>query len=464
MKELHARLGPSNKRWPECAGSVREEARFPDIAGEAAIDGTGSHILLELCVDNNVRAEHYLGLIIGDNHHDKPNGWLVAQDRCGRVQMCLDYIARRITELTKEYPGCKISVESETKADPGGYFGRTDWWGTVDITITVMNGRLCMFVEACDYKDGKGWVHVPGNTQLFSYVGGKMRPFIGSGPDKVRPFNSHLVSACRISVVQPKTNPPVRYEDMQTSKVMEELAKMNKAAYATDDPNAPLTPGKHCQWCRANTKRGGDCTAESQKSLATVRTMSDEITIQDGQNLFEYIGKAVADPTALTVDKLTELADAGPGILAAFDAVNKEIERRIGEGEKIPGYAMLPGNDKQVYNLTDDEIAGKLKGLRMKKDQIYPAKLITPAQVLKSNLLKPEQKERFAKSYITKIASEKLSLKKVAYEEPSAEDMFAGIPTPSLFDKSEETVRQCNTNDVESVVSDSSSDTPPSFF
>ena len=243
---------------------------------------------------------------------------------------------------------------------------------------------------------------------------------------------------------------------------------MNKAAYATDDPNAPLTPGKHCQWCRANTKRGGDCTAESQKSLATVRTMSDEITIQDGQNLFEYIGKAVADPTALTVEKLTELADAGPGILAAFDAVNKEIERRIGEGEKISGYAMMPGNDKQVYNLTDDEIAGKLKGLRMKKDQIYPAKLITPAQVLKSKLLKPEQKERFAKSYITKIASEKLSLKKVAYEEPTAEDMFAGIPTqditPSLFNKPDETVVQCNTSDVELIASDNSSDTPPSFF
>ena len=64
----HARLSPSNHRWPHCAGSVREESNYPDIAGEAAIDGTGSHILLELSLINNVKASHYDKLIIGDNN------------------------------------------------------------------------------------------------------------------------------------------------------------------------------------------------------------------------------------------------------------------------------------------------------------------------------------------------------------------------------------------------------------
>ena len=45
----HARLGPSNPRWTKCPGSVREEMFYIDIPGEAAIDGTGSHLLLEMC-------------------------------------------------------------------------------------------------------------------------------------------------------------------------------------------------------------------------------------------------------------------------------------------------------------------------------------------------------------------------------------------------------------------------------
>ena len=57
----HARLAPSNHRWPHCAGSVREEERYPDIAGEAAIDGTGSHLLLEYSLMHNVPASAYIG-------------------------------------------------------------------------------------------------------------------------------------------------------------------------------------------------------------------------------------------------------------------------------------------------------------------------------------------------------------------------------------------------------------------
>ena len=64
----HARLSPSNTRWPKCPGSVREEAAYPDVSGEAAIDGTGSHLLLELCLQNGVRAATYDGQIIGANH------------------------------------------------------------------------------------------------------------------------------------------------------------------------------------------------------------------------------------------------------------------------------------------------------------------------------------------------------------------------------------------------------------
>lgn len=445
MSEGHARLGPSNTRWPHCPGSVREESKYPDISGDAAIDGTGSHLLLELCLKNNVKADAYEGQIIGTNHHDLPAGWLIHEDRITRVNMCLDYITRRHEELGNEYPNATITVESETKSDPGGMFGRTDWWGTVDITITVRNAMTgeCLFIEIIDYKDGKGWVAVENNTQLISYMAGKLRKHIASGPDLVRPFRLGDVKGCRTTIVQPKTNPVVRSDmNLTVSEVIRVANELSLAAQATDKPDAPLIPddknGKgYCRWC----KHKQNCNAQMEKSLTMVNNMTNDVIVSNDKSLFEYVNNAISNLKSLSNDQLAELADAGPGILAAFDKVNKEIEERIETGQCVPGYAMVPGNDKQVYTLPDEDIAKALRGRKMKKDDIYPAKLITPAALMKSDALTNEQKESFSKKYITKIASDKQILKRVTRDasNKNSKDLFKDVV-------------QCQTNDLQSPV------------
>lgn len=450
----HARLGPSNHRWPYCPGSVREEARFPDIPGEAAIDGTGSHLLLELCLQNGVLAIQYDQQIIGANHPEHPSGWLVGLDRIERVQMCLDYISRRVTELQQQSPGCHVTVSSESTADPGGYFGRDDWWGTVDITLIArqpMTGEV-YFIEVIDYKDGRGWVHVKDNTQLLAYLGGKMRPYVGSGPDLVRPFKVHEVPHCRMTIVQPKTSPVIRYvcstrpdDNFSTDYVMNKLSDLSFAALATDKPDAPLIPGKHCEWCKANPKRGGDCMAEVNKSINVVTIMSDntEIIASDngGKSIFEFIGSSFSKIKELTDTQLADLADARDGVMSGFDQVMEEIQARIDQGKHVPGYAMLPGNNSNVWNDTEENIAKMLKARRLKKEEIYPAKLISPAQVLKLPTLTPEQKAKIEKDYIA-TKSGKLTLKKVsrAVEQSGTDDvksvqmMFGNLVKPPLHE------------------------------
>jgi len=457
VSEGHARLGPSNARWPNCPGSVREEERYPDVSGEAAIDGTGSHLLLELCLQNNVPAAQYDQQIIGANHPDNMNGWMVAPDRIKRVQMALDYITRRVVELKEQFPGCTVSVESEQKSDPGGAFGRDDWWGTVDITITArqpMTGEA-YFIEVADYKDGRGYVSEKRNTQLTSYLFGKMRPYICSGNELVRPFHPNKVGGCRMTIIQPKTNPVVRYqcstrpEDEFTPwGVVDAAIELSQAAVKTDEDNAPVASGKHCQWCKANPKRGGHCNAETAKSMEVVESMNTEMTPvkiegDAGDQLMSLMFNAVADPKSLTVEQLSQLADAKDGIMSVFDKVNAEIQERIEQGTSVPGYDMQPGNSSQVYNESEEVVAKKLKACRMKKDDIFPAKLITPAALMKSENLTTGQKERLKKELIT-VKGGKLSLKKVAHDHVSeklvaqsttdglpsteAELMFAGVP------------------------------------
>lgn len=426
----HARLGPSNHRWPNCPGSVREEANYPDIAGEAAIDGTGSHLLLEMCMENNVPAIQYDQQIIGANHPDHPSGWLVGIDRIQRVQMCLDYVTRRVAELKTQYPGSKVTVEAESKSDPGERYGRDDWWGTCDITITCSGEGVIYFIEAADYKDGRGWVNAKDNTQLISYLGGKMGL-----------FNTENVKNCRMTIIQPKTNPVVRYQcstrpedNLSVVIVMDKIEDMSRAAAETDDPNAPTRSGKHCQWCKANPKRGGHCVTATEKSIQVVTDMSTEVTTPT-LPMFEQITQVVADPKSLTSDQLGEMLSAQDALMAAFDACRTEIQVRIEAGEHVSGYAMCAGNSSRKWNEPEEEIVKKLKSRRLKLDDIYPKKLISPTAAMKLDKLTDVQKKKIEADLITEVAG-KLTLKKVAHsvaqsstnDVDSVQQMFADVP------------------------------------
>lgn len=443
----HARLGPSGSaRWVGCPGSVREEANYHDIAGEAAIDGTGSHLLLEMCLENNVPAIQYDQQIIGANHHDNTSGWLVGIDRINRVQMCLDYVQRRVIELKAEYPGSTVTVEAESKSDPGSAFDRDDWWGTCDITITCSRGETALFIEACDYKDGRGWVNAKDNSQLVSYLFGKMLPYVD---DTLAPG---YVKNCRMTIVQPKTNPVIRYQcstrpddNISPASVIAKAVEMNRAATATDDPNAPTRSGKHCQWCKANPKRGGHCVTATEESIKVVTDMSTNL-VSPSLPMFEQISKVIADPKSLTSDQLSELLSAQDALMAAFDACKTEIQARIEAGEQVNGYAMQPGKMTRKWNEPEEEIVKKLKSRKLKLDDIYPKKLISPAQAMKLSKLTDAQKKRIESELISEVAG-KLTLKKVAHsvaqsstnDVDSINQMFAGVPAPT------ETVADSNT-------------------
>jgi len=426
----HARLGPSNHRWVHCPGSVREEAGYEDVAGAAAIDGTGSHELLELCLVNGVRAETYLGHVIAPNHHDSPNGWMVSDDRILRVQQCLDYVNRRHGELMLQYPNGVITIEAESHSNPGSFYGRDDWWGTVDVTMTVRVDGVVKFIEICDYKDGRGWVNAKDNSQLLSYLGGKAKEYDHHG----------LIDGYRTSIVQPKTNPPIRYHDYLPSAAMSIVDGLAVAANNTDDPDAPLYSGTHCQWCKANQKRGGHCTVESQQSIKVVNSMSNVIAT-DGSSLQEMFNNGVGDVTTIDSIKLSEFASAKAGIMAVFDKFEAEIQRRIEVGEAVAGYAMKPGRSTNKWNEDAEAIEKMLKGRRLTKDDIYPRKLISPAQALKHSKLTDAQRTAIEKKYITTVAG-KMTLTQVAHgEETTVEEMFKDV------------VAQCDTPVVQSHVS-----------
>ena len=279
--------------------------------------------------------------------------------------MALNYIQRRRRELNDQFPLDHVFViKAESKSYPDQIYGRDDWHGTCDITITVTNAEGdIVFLEIADYKDGRGYVSEKDNSQLIAYAGGKMISAIDCELPR-KQFDVYRVKGLetvRQTIIQPKTSTPIRYFDYQPSSVLSKLDELYRAACATDDPDAPLNAGEHCQWCKANPKRGGHCTVAESESIEKVKQMTGDLIASDGVNLFELVADSLDKVDTLTNEQLRQLMDVKDSFGAIFDRVSDTIVKRIDEGQSVPGYAMKPGSGSKVWNVSEEELEKFLK-------------------------------------------------------------------------------------------------------
>jgi len=410
----HARLGCSSPLWRFCPGSVRENAKYPNISNPAAADGTASHLLLELCMVNGVRAEQYLGQVIGIGHPDSSGlmGWFVESDRVARVQMGLDYIFKRVEELKKTYSGCRVSVLSETKSVPGYIYNRSDWWGTCDISITAttQNNDFMYEYEIADYKDGRRYVSEVANTQLLDYLLGKISVYFAG---REKQLSEPLL---RTTIIQPKVSKPIRTYGTTMSELKKHGDIMYRAAIATDDPNAPLIPGKHCNhFCRHKT----NCEAQSQSKIERGSIMDNNI-----------VEKVETSLTTMPAVELAKILNAEEVLMAAIAKAKSEAIRRLKEGQPVDGWVMGTGRASSVWNEDKEIIAKKLKGMGLKKDEIAPPSLISPAQARK--LEWTDQRRKNLENLISVVDGKPCLVKGVAVKK-SVDNMFMGVgSTPEL--------------------------------
>lgn len=383
----HARLGCSNPRWEYCPASPSKEAEYPNISGPAAVDGTGSHLLLELLITQwkvsgtMPYADEYLDRIIGEGHDDRDEGWLIKQDRCDRVEMALCYVERRLGELAVPID----HVSTERRTFPGRFFGRTDWWGTCDLTICG-DGIL----EVIDYKDGRMYVSEVDNKQLKDYALGQMLEDFTICPD--------CYTSVRTTIIQPKTNQPIRYAEYTVNEIIDHGRVRAAAAAKTDNPNAPMIPGKHCEpWCLHKN----DCEARTGLALEGMKLMTTETEV--GGDLLQTMSAGQISATDMTAGQLQQLLDATPLIQSLLKQVEDEAMKRLNEGETITGYHIGKGRGSNKWAHEPDVIEKMLKGVRVTKAEMYPVSLISPAQALKLTRLSPRQIKRIQDEMITYV-------------------------------------------------------------
>lgn len=421
---IHALLSPSRaSRYMRCPGSVREEAKYPEEAsGPSAVDGTHTHTLLEHCIVNGlIDPTTTVGMTLSDHEGQ----FVVEHDRAARVKVAIDYVRERSLNGL-------FRVLSEKRVDPHKYTGFHEQAGTVDIRIYRSD-----MLEIIDYKDGMNEVPVEANEQLELYDLGSLAEL-----EDERQFKY-----IRNTIIQPKLTlknlKPITSYDYTTEAVLALGAKYRAGATATFPADAPLVPGeKQCRWCRAK-----GCSARAEASLKaagvtfpTIDPSMVPVTADASTQL-----AAQDDPTTLPDHRLREILEAAPLLRQTIEQAEAEVLRRLESGRAMPGLKLVLGRGSQAWNLDEEQIAEKLKGMGVPKDAVYVTKIVSPAQAKKLTWAnrKGEQKalsERQLKTleteYISKLGG-KLTVALESDPRPAvvrdATPLFSAVEEPAAI-------------------------------
>ena len=346
----HTKLSPSSAhRWTRCPGSVREELKYPDNSGPAALDGTRTHALLEMCLVTGMDPE----LMVGMTTSDDEGSYTIDADRAKRVKVAVDHVRDLGGEVT-----------TERRVDPSRLVGRDDLGGTVDVTVIVGDTA-----HVIDYKDGITPVEAVENEQLIAYALGHL-----AGYDL--PVNGcYPVSSMVLTIIQPKLAmkglPPITSWELSVESLLSRIGDIVVKAAATDAPDAPLVPGeKQCRFCKAK----GGCAAVNTHVMDAVGMFKSIDIVQQA---------AVTEPTEMSNDKLREVIEAAPMLRQLLEASEAEALRRMQMGQTIPGLKVVNGRGSRAWAHTEDEMVVKLKKIGIPAGALYVTKLISPAQAEK---------------------------------------------------------------------------------
>ena len=401
----HAFLSPSDAPgWVRCNVKPWREKDIPDFSSEAADEGTAAHYLRDRCLTLGCDALEFKGLTVQVDGYDtkfvaESSGdkcFAVDADMVREVQKSID-VVRTLSNGGTLYPEQQLSIEHIT-----GEAGST---GTSDAVI-VHPTELCID----DLKYGRGiQVFAENNEQLLIYGGAALEEFDVLGE----------IETLRMRISQPRMN----HEDewvLPVAEVRERLIAIRQIAdkIMAGPEGLTATPGdKQCKFCKvkatcaehrdfilgAVTKGFVDLDkgfvevslTQAEKLLAQafgVKPAAVEFDSTAESARFTVkkpsIRPALEVAEAKLVDaedeRLATLMDAADMLEGFAKAVRAEVERRLLKGTFSDArYKLVEGKRGSRAWIVESEVEAMLKSMRLKVDQMYDFKLISPTSAEK---------------------------------------------------------------------------------
>jgi hypothetical protein len=372
-----------------------------------ADEGTIAHQLAAMCLEEGTDAAAYIGRLIEaeDYEHAKlsPSSakrWMtcagshaliqrnkpdfeerffsmeVTEDMAEHVQVYLDMVRERI-ETRKLAGAVSVDLLVEQSLPIDHLTHEENATGTGDVVIVSVWEDGTAMLDLIDLKFGMGVeVVVEDNEQLQMYGSGALRNL-----DLLYDFTR----AC-LTVHQPriKAEPSDWEVDISVIREFEKRCEF-QARHAIhilkeipDDKLMPyLQPGDHCRTTFCDERANCPKLAEFVRDTAVGE--SDASVADDFEAL---VDPEVCDSTPLGVaysdDELGVKMAATDIIEDWCKQVRAETERRLLAGTPVPGYKLVQGRAGARAWTDAKEVEETFKSMRLKQDEMYDFKLISP--------------------------------------------------------------------------------------
>lgn len=446
----HALLSPSGMPAAiRCLAKPHRERGLPDQSSSFADEGTAAHFLMEQCLLENKDAKDFQGLNIrvegGLTDFHTSGKYPVGLDMLGPMQKALDYV-RAVADGATIYTEQKLSIAHITGEywqkgtgrvcflnDAGEYVDFEDGTiyrqedvepatGTTDVWI--VKGRVA---HCLDLKWGMGvQVFAKDNEQQEMYTDAGLQEFDFLGE----------VEEIHLHIVQPRLG---HFDEEVMSRAdldakIETIRQASKRIAFTPADELPATPGeKQCRFC----KKSATCDERTQQAVELIvggfvdldkgfvkvempqaeKLLAQAFGVKPAAITFHEGSFAAEEHSHFTVKKpsirpsleeaeakladaederLATLMDAADSLENFVKSVRAEVERRLLAGKFTDArYKLVEGRQGARAWTVESEAEAELKKMRLKVDQMYDFKVISPTTAEK--LLKEANPRKWAK-------------------------------------------------------------------
>lgn len=354
---LHALLSPSSAdRWMLCPGSVLMEQGLPDRESDYAREGTAAHEYAAIWLQTGLPP-----LL----PWKAKNGFEFSNDEDESGDQ-IDAIRDYVDKVNKLAEGHHMLVE---QALPIGQVTLEEGAEGTGDNIILESDEETLDIE--DLKFGMGIrVYAKENRQMMLYALGARHKFSALGnftKFKLRIHQPRLDHFDEWECTLAKLD-AFAEEVTQRAQFIWQLLRKEKEFI----PEHDLVPGeKQCQWCKAKAT----CPAAINNALTIAAGDFTEITTNPAVKLEAALQRV----EHLDNTKLSWLLQNADILESIVKAVRAKALAELAAGHDVPGFKLVQG--KKGHRKWEDEnlVEALFKKWRLKADDMYKMKVISPA-------------------------------------------------------------------------------------